>query len=63
MAAMAATARPAPCQARSTPATAGPTRLAAPSVQPLITLAAVSSARVRTIAGSRAAWAAESKSG
>ena len=48
---MAATASPAPRQARRRPTTAGPTRLAAPSVQPLITLAAVSSSGVRTMAG------------
>ena len=52
-----ATASVWPLKARTTPATAGPTRLAPPSVHPVITLAAVSSSGVRTMAGSRAAWA------
>ena len=55
MTAMTATASPGPRHARRIPATAGPTRAAAASVQPVITLAAVSSSGVRTIAGRRAA--------
>ena len=53
--AMAATASPGPRQSRRIPASAGPTRAAAASVQPVITLAAVSSSGVRTRAGRRAA--------
>ena len=51
------TTRAGPCRASTTPARAGPTRLAAPVVQPHMTFAAVSSSAVRTTAGKRAAWA------
>ena len=55
MAAVTATAAAVPLAASRTPTRAGPTRLAAPSVHPVITLAAVNSSGVRTMAGSSAA--------
>ncbi len=50
----AATMPPSP---RATPTRKGPTRAAALSVQPVMTLAAVSSSAVQTAAGSTADWA------
>jgi hypothetical protein len=56
MVAVIATAAAGPLQVRRSPAHAGPTRLATPSVHPVITLAAVNSSGARTTAGSSAAW-------